>query len=224
MPASRAVYILRQVCHSLGEAHAAGLVHRDIKPANIFVCRYGSDFDFVKVLDFGVVKQQNLADDPALTAQGLVGTPAFLAPEMATGAELDGRADIYALGCVAYWLLTGQLVFEADNLLALATKHVNEEPVPPSQRTELDIPADLEAVVMDCLRKKPADRPGSAEELAARLSGCEAADWGKQEAQSWWQLTSSDGISAPSGTPPACSTSRSRARRLRSSTPTKPAL
>jgi serine/threonine-protein kinase len=193
VPASRAVYILRQVCHSLGEAHATGLVHRDIKPANIFVCRYGSDFDFVKVLDFGVVKQQKLAKDLALTQQGWVGTPAFLAPEMAVGSEVDGRADIYALGCVAYWLLTGNLVFEADNLLALANKHVQEQPIPPSNRTELDIPADLEEVVMDCLRKKPVDRPSNAEELVDRLSSCEAADWGNREAKSWWQLRYPDG-------------------------------
>jgi serine/threonine-protein kinase len=193
VPASRAVYILRQACHSLGEAHAAGLVHRDIKPANIFVCRYGGDFDFVKVLDFGVVKQQNVAKDPALTEQGWVGTPAFLAPEIAIGSELDGRADIYSLGCVAYWLLTGQFVFEADNLLALINKHAHEEPVPPSKRTELPIPSDLEEVVMDCLRKESADRPGNAEVLSDRLAGCEAGDWGQQEAMSWWRLRLPDG-------------------------------
>lgn len=195
VPASRAVYILRQACHSLAEAHAAGLIHRDIKPANIFVCRYGSDFDFVKVLDFGVVKQQRAARDPALTEQGWIGTPAFLAPEMATGAELDGRADIYALGCVAYWLLTGKLVFEAENSLALANKHVTEEPLPPSKRTDMEIPPDLEEVVMDCLRKSRVDRPGSAEELSDRLASCEALDWGKQEAKSWWQLRLAEGSS-----------------------------
>ncbi len=194
VPAARAVFLLRQACHSLGEAHAAGLVHRDIKPANIFVCRYGSDFDFVKVLDFGVVKQRNLAKDPALTEQGWVGTPAFLAPEMVLGSELDGRADIYSLGCVAYWLLTGQWVFETDSLLALAAKHAREEPVPPSKRTELSIPADLEEVVLDCLRKKPADRPGNAEELAERLARCDAGGWGQQEARSWWQLRLEDGF------------------------------
>ena len=187
VPASRAIFLLRQVCHSLGEAHSAGLVHRDIKPANIYVCQYGSDFDFVKVLDFGVVKQRNLANDPALTDQGWVGTPSFLAPEMATGSELDGRADVYSLGCVAYWLLTGQLVFEADNFLALANKHVREEPVPPSMRTDLPIPSDLEAVVMDCLRKEPADRPESAEQLSDRLAGCDASDWGQRDAGNWWR-------------------------------------
>ena len=196
LPASRAVHILRQTCHSLGEAHAAGLVHRDIKPANIFACRYGSDFDFVKVLDFGLVKKQKIAEDQALTQQGhLVGTPAFLAPEAVRGSELDGRADLYALGCVAYWLLTGSFVFEAANPVEVAAKHLQEEPVPPSKRTEKEIPADLEAVVMNCLQKEPADRPSSAEELAATLSRLDVAAWTKQDARSWWQLTRPDGNS-----------------------------
>ena len=194
MPASRVVYILRQVCHSLGEAHAAGMVHRDIKPANIFVCRYGSDFDFVKVLDFGLVKKQKFVEDAALTQKGqFLGTPAFFAPEMALDSEIDGRADIYSLGCVAYWLLTGSLVFEADNLMALAAKHLQEEPVPPSGRTEMEIPGDLEDVVMACLRKSPGDRPHSAAELANRLAACDIADWTTHEAKSWWESRFSQG-------------------------------
>jgi len=196
IPASRVLYILRQVCHSLGEAHAAGMVHRDIKPANILVCRYGSDFDFVKVLDFGVVKKQKLVGDQALTQEGhFLGTPAFFAPEMALDSEIDGRADIYSLGCVAYWLLTGSLVFEAANVMALAAKHLQEEPVPPSACTEMEIPTDLEEVVLDCLRKNPVDRPSSAEELANRLSDCDVAAWTKQDAKRWWQLRFSDGNS-----------------------------
>jgi serine/threonine-protein kinase len=196
IPASRVVYILRQVCHSLGEAHAAGMVHRDIKPANIFVCRYGSDFDFVKVLDFGLVKKQKLVEDPALTQKGqFLGTPAFFAPEMALDSEIDGRADIYSLGCVAYWLLTGSLVFEADNLVALAAKHLQEEPEPPSNCTEMEIPTDLEKVVLDCLRKNPVDRPSSAEELANRLSDCGVVAWTKQDSERWWQLRFADGNS-----------------------------
>jgi len=189
LPAARAVHILRQVCHSLGEAHSAGLVHRDVKPANIFVCRYGSDFDFVKVLDFGLVKQQKLDGDPTLTQHDrLLGTPAFMAPEIALGSEVDGRADIYALGCVAYWLLTGSLVFEGENLVAVVAKHIGEQPVPPSRRTEREIPAALEEVIMDCLRKKPGERPSSAEELAERLSGVDVRAWTQKDAQSWWQL------------------------------------
>jgi serine/threonine-protein kinase len=196
MPASRVVYILRQVCHSLGEAHTAGMVHRDIKPANIFVCRYGSDFDFVKVLDFGLVKKQKLVDDAALTQKGqFLGTPAFLAPEMALEAAIDGRADIYSLGCVAYWLLTGSRVFEAGNVMTLAAKHLQEEPVPPSRRTEMEIPPDLEDVVLDCLRKSPSDRPSTAEELADRLADCAVVAWTQPEAKHWWQLRFPDGNS-----------------------------
>ena len=193
LPASRGVHVIRQACHSLGEAHAEGLVHRDIKPANLLVCRYGKDFDFVKVLDFGLVKQLKLADEPAVTQHDrLIGTPAFMAPEMLSGSALDGRADIYALGCVAYWLLTGQLVFEAESFVALAAKHLHEDPVPPSQRSELEIPADLEAVIMACLRKNPTQRPGSAEELADRLSRCAVRPWTAEDAKRWWQLRRGD--------------------------------
>jgi hypothetical protein len=189
LPASRTVHILRQACHSLREAHAAGLVHRDIKPANIFVCRYGSDFDFVKVLDFGLVKKQTVSEDHTLTHKGhLIGTPAFLPPEAVTGSKLDGRADLYELGCVGYWLLTGSLLFDAASPMELAAKHLQVEPVPPSERSETEIPADLEAVVMDCLRKDPIDRPPSAEELADRLSQCDIASWSQGEAKNWWEL------------------------------------
>jgi len=197
LPASRVVHILRQACHSLDEAHAAGMVHRDIKPANIFVCRYGREFDFVKVLDFGLVKQQRATEDATVTQKGqLVGTPAFLAPEMALDTAVDGRADIYALGCVAYWLLTGALVFEADTVMALAAKHLQEEPVPPSARTEMAIPADLEAVILDCLRKDPEARPHSAEELDTRLAGCQVAVWTNQDAKRWWEVRFADGTNA----------------------------
>lgn len=193
IPASRVVYILRQICHSLAEAHAAGMVHRDIKPANIFVCRYGSDFDFVKVLDFGLVKTEKLVENAALTKKDqFFGTPAFVAPEMAIGSEIDGRADIYSLGCVAYWLLTGSLVFDAGNTMALLAKHLQEDPVPPSKRTEIEIPTDLEEVILDCLRKNPADRPSSAEELANRLSGCDVVAWTKKDSKQWWQLRFAD--------------------------------
>jgi serine/threonine protein kinase len=198
LPAARAVNILRQACHSLGEAHSAGLVHRDVKPANIFVCRYAGDFDFVKVLDFGLVKQQKLDGDPAVTrADRLLGTPAFMAPEMALGSEVDGRADIYALGCVAYWLLTGSLVFEGENLVATVAKHISEQPVPPSQRADQEIPAALERVIMDCLRKKPDDRPSSTEELASRLAGCDVDAWTPADAKSWWQRNSVEGDDSP---------------------------
>src|SRR5262245_18705923 len=141
IPAERAIHILRQICHSLAEAHEAGLIHRDIKPANVFVCRYGREVDFIKVLDFGLVKtlRQGGSDNVTLTAESIVcGTPAYMAPEQAQGLDRDdARSDIYALGCVAYWLLTGQLVFEGKSSIEVLMHHARTQPTPPSQRTEL---------------------------------------------------------------------------------------
>ncbi|HEY7027146.1 MAG TPA: serine/threonine-protein kinase [Gemmatimonadales bacterium] len=193
VPAERAVFLLRQVCHSLSEADACGLVHRDIKPANIFLCRYGEDSDFVKVLDFGLVKavQDGPDANPGLTRENTVyGTPAFMAPEQALGqADLDGRVDVYATGCVAYWLLTGQLVFTAETPMGLMVQHANAAPVPPSTRTELSIPPDLELLVLSCLAKDPAARPQSARELMDRLDALEgASDWSDKRARAWWDL------------------------------------
>jgi serine/threonine-protein kinase len=189
IPAPRAIYILRQVCESLEEAHARGLVHRDIKPANIQVGRVGLRADFVKVLDFGLVKSvtaqgtgQSLA-----TAAGLTpGTPAYMAPEMALGDTVDGRADLYALGCVAYYLLTGTLVFEADTGLQVIAKHLRADPVPPSQRANVPIPAALEQVILACLAKRPDDRPKSAAELGRLLSDIGGEQWSEERATQWW--------------------------------------
>src|SRR5258705_9959730 len=151
LPAERVIHLLRQVCHSLSEAESCGLVHRDIKPANIYLCRYGEEFDFVKVLDFGIVKatRDTAETSLALTQDMAVhGTPAFIAPEQALGgSDLDGRADIYATGCVAYWLLTGQLVFTGETPLALVLHHAKTPPSAPSARTELPIPAALDDLV-----------------------------------------------------------------------------
>jgi plasmid stabilization system protein ParE len=193
-PAERAIYLLRQVCHSLSEAESCGLVHRDIKPANIFLCRYGEEFDFVKVLDFGIVKGSHQAADvepaAAPTRENTVqGTPAFIAPEQAMGAEVDGRADIYATGCVAYWLLTGQFVFTADTPMGLLLKHAHTAPAPPSARTHLPIPAALDELVLSCLAKEPARRPQSARELSSRLAevgGTHA--WTQDRARDWWAM------------------------------------
>jgi eukaryotic-like serine/threonine-protein kinase len=191
LPAERAVFLLQQICHSLSEAESCGLIHRDIKPANIFLCRYGEDHDFVKVLDFGLVKafDEPTEQGPALTRDNVVhGTPAFIAPEQALGRpDLDGRVDIYATGCVAYWLLTGELVFTAENTMGLLLHHVHTAPKAPSTRTELPIPAGLERLVLACLEKNPADRPQSARELSRRLSELEMAKaWNEDRAREWW--------------------------------------
>src|SRR5258705_570826 len=190
MEPARVVYVLRQVCHSLGEAHARGLVHRDIKPANIFICRLGPDDDFLKVLDFGLVKHVE-ATGAMLTMEGVTaGTPAYMAPEIALGRPgVDGRADIYAVGCVAYYLLTGEPVFSADSDVATALAHVKDEPVRPSVRSEFDIPPALEALILESLAKDPAARPASAELLSERLATAVPNDvWTIKKAHAWWEL------------------------------------
>jgi eukaryotic-like serine/threonine-protein kinase len=191
VPADRVIFLLRQVCHSLADAHARGMVHRDIKPANIFVCRMGLEFDFVKVLDFGLVKVREGAQNQTLLTldHTTTGTPAYMAPEIALGnADVDRRADVYALGCVAYYLLTGQLVFEADTAMKMVMQHVHAQPLPPSQRTELAIPKELDALVLACLQKDPDKRPQNAEELFRMASGCHAFRvWGQGEAKRWWE-------------------------------------
>jgi serine/threonine-protein kinase len=184
----RVVHILKQVCDSLEEAHASALVHRDIKPANIHIGRVGLRDDFVKVLDFGLVTSRGTATGRTelATQIGTVpGTPAYMAPEMALGDTIDGRADIYALGCVAYFLLTGQLVFETDNAIQSLVKRLNEEPVPPSQRTELGIPADLEALVLLCLTKSVEQRPTAAD-LGRQLETLRVEPWTDADAKHWW--------------------------------------
>jgi serine/threonine-protein kinase len=191
-PPERVVRLLRQACHSLYEAHRGGLVHRDIKPANIFICQYGMDLDFVKVLDFGIVKQVEIdgKQDSQLTQVGAIsGTPAFMAPEMALGeGEIDGRADIYALGCVAYWLLTAQTVFEKPSALGMIVAHTNETPMPISGRTPAPVPETLERVIMQCLAKKPEDRPQTTMELSHMLAELKLEpQWTAERAGQWWQ-------------------------------------
>lgn len=191
VPAERAVFLLRQACHSLREAHRAGLVHRDIKPANLFVCRLGLDFDFVKVLDFGLVRRINVeSKDARLTADGMItGSPAFIAPETVVGEEeIDGRVDIYALGCVAYWLVTGKLVFDVTNAMTLLLNHLQTAPVPPSRRTELPIPPALETLILKCLAKKREDRYPDVNELDRALAEVPVPQpWTPERAERWWQ-------------------------------------
>jgi eukaryotic-like serine/threonine-protein kinase len=169
----RVVRIMAQIADSLAEAHEHGLVHRDIKPANINLSRRGLEEDFVTVLDFGLVKGESLVGDANLSltaANRITGTPAYIAPELVAGeGRIDGRADLYSLGCVAYFLLTGKLVFEAQAAMQMAIAHVSEIPLPPSQRTRQPIPKALEAIVMKCLEKSPDDRPQSAALLVGML-------------------------------------------------------
>jgi serine/threonine-protein kinase len=216
VPAERAVRFLRQACHSLADAHASGMIHRDIKPANLFTCRRGLELDFVKVLDFGLVKETESRDEDRtqLTMQGIAsGTPAFMAPEMAAGdPNLDGRADLYALGCVAYWLLTGELVFQAGTPVAMLVQHAREAPAPPSTRTELSIPRSLDELVLSCLAKSPEARPASAGELSARLLEVEQeiGEWTQSRASRWWaahlpHLLRAAPAALPAGAPSAVS-------------------
>jgi serine/threonine-protein kinase len=186
----RAVYLLKQICHSLGEAHARGMVHRDIKPANIFSARLGPDCDFVKVLDFGLVKNTtDLTDTTALTGMGVTtGTPAFMAPEVALAQEVDPRADIYAVGCVAYWLMTGQVVFKRDSSLATILAHVRDAPEPPASRTELAIPEALNQLILECLAKDPSARPQTTADLIRRLNAIDVEPWTMEDARRWWAL------------------------------------
>jgi len=190
-PAGRVAKLLVQACDSLEEAHRQGLVHRDIKPTNIFLCRLGLNYDFTKVLDFGLVK--NLFADNTksmMTMDGqATGTPAYMAPEVAMGqSNIDQRADIYGLGCVAYYLLTGQLVFNEPTPTALALAHVQKPPMPPSQRVELPIPTTLERVVLQCLEKDPEKRPRSAQEVARMLEEAEdIPQWSRDQAYRWWR-------------------------------------
>ncbi|NNG15572.1 MAG: serine/threonine protein kinase [Gemmatimonadales bacterium] len=192
LPAERVIHLLCQACDSLGEAHEAGLIHRDVKPANMFVCRYGRDVDFIKVLDFGLVKPRHATGeaDLKLTADNIQGgTPAYIAPEQVLTGSVDARTDIYCLGCVAYWLLTGQLVFKGATALQTLVQHVQAEPVPPSHRTELEIPTSLEDAILSCLEKDPDQRPQDVDMLSELLGSCTTrAQWSTERAREWWDL------------------------------------
>jgi Serine/threonine protein kinase len=203
LPAPRVIHILRQVCDSLEEAHVRGLIHRDIKPANIHVGRVGLKDDFVKVLDFGLVKavSSNGAEHSLGTEIGRIpGTPAYMAPEMSLGEQVDGRSDIYAVGCVAYFLLSGKLVFEAENTFQMLAKHLKSDPVPPSLKSGVPIPDPLERIVLSCLAKKPDARPASAAELSKALSALRIPQWTESQATEWWAARRS--VASKNGTAP----------------------
>ncbi len=184
----RVIQILRQVCLSLAEAHGKGLVHRDVKPSNLMICRMGTEVDFVKVLDFGLVKATTQMGK-ALTGEDIAaGTPAFMAPEAIDGVHgLDHRADLYAVGCVAYWLLAGRPVFDGNTALAVLVKHGREVP-PPLTGTAGPVEPDLSALMFQCLEKDPARRPADALALEAALSACrQASAWTRADSRAWWE-------------------------------------
>jgi eukaryotic-like serine/threonine-protein kinase len=185
MPPERAIAFALQVCRSLSEAHAAGIVHRDIKPANLFVTRLGDQHDVLKVLDFGIAR---LVTDATRT-QSVRGTPAYMAPECWMEGEANARSDIYALGATLYHLLSGHAPFESVDASELVRAHLLRSPAPPSTKRGEPLPAALEAIVLRCLAKSPDDRIGSAEELEAALLDCARTlprTWSDDDARAYW--------------------------------------
>jgi eukaryotic-like serine/threonine-protein kinase len=187
LPPERAVAVLLQACRSLGEAHAAGVLHRDIKPQNLFLCRLGLDFDVLKVLDFGLVKSLHEGAAQLTTEGVLTGTPAYMPPERVMGGAADERSDLYSLGCVAYWMLTGRAVFTGEPMTVLI-HHARTVPQPPSKVSGSPLPARLEEIVLSCLEKAPEKRPSSAVELLHHLGEVALTPpWTPERAEVWWR-------------------------------------
>ena len=192
-PSGRVIHILRQVCRALAEAHTLGVIHRDVKPANIILTVRGGEPDVAKVVDFGLVKRFD-ADQAGVTltvdgAPALAGTPLYFSPEaITTPDQVEARSDLYALGAVGYYLLTGQPLFEGRTLFELCAHHLQSTPIAPSVRLGRALDAGLEATLMQCLAKAPADRPASALALEEALGQCAAAgEWTASDARAWWE-------------------------------------
>jgi serine/threonine-protein kinase len=205
LPPARVVHFLRQVCRALREAHAVGLLHRDIKPSNIFASERGGVYDVAKLLDFGLVQSNGGFGPEAdkLTTQGtVVGSPPFMSPEQAMGkSNLDPSSDIYSVGAVAYYLLTGQPPFPRETAMQMLLAHAYEKATPPSHLRP-ETPADLEAVVLGCLQKKPEDRFLSADSLEKALARCSSANaWTEEQAAAWWRNTPAAADTSSEGTP-----------------------
>lgn len=198
LPDGRVIFLLQQVCGSLAEAHGIGLIHRDIKPANIFLTSRGSLFDFVKLLDFGLVRVVDEEKAARLTSDGaMTGTPLYLSPEAIEHPDtIDARSDLYAVGAVGYFLLTGTPVFDGRNIVEIVQKHVMVTPDPPSQRLGRPVCPELEQLLLRCLQKSPDQRPSSAADLADALAACRAMpQWTVKDAAKWWTTV----YSGPSG-------------------------
>jgi serine/threonine protein kinase len=214
---ARVIHILMQITGALEEAHGIGLIHRDIKPANIILCERGPTPDVAKVLDFGLVKRlESPTEDAAMTAvNAITGTPLYLSPEAILSADkVDARSDLYALGCVGYYLLTGSNVFSAGSVVEVCGHHVHTPPTPPSARLRPPHPSDLETAIMTCLEKLPECRPKDASTLYESLRRCaEANRWDPTVARQWWRDTGRE-IRRQLRQRPATSSSRSRPRTL----------
>jgi tRNA A-37 threonylcarbamoyl transferase component Bud32 len=201
-PEGRVIHILRQVCGSLSEAHRIGLIHRDVKPANIILTRRGGVCDLVKVLDFGLVKAVDRGAGGGMKPTAVVGTPHFMPPEAVERPEsVDSRGDLYSLGAVGYWLLTGKTLFERETIEDLLVCQVKEPPPHPSQRLGRPLSSDLADLIMRCLAKRPEQRPPSAEALDQALAGCVAAGgWTAQDAEQWWRANGAAVEALPAAT------------------------
>jgi serine/threonine-protein kinase len=191
LPAERAAHVLLQIAGSLAEAHGVGLVHRDIKPANVILSESGGVPDTAKVVDFGLVK--DVSDlgrgKPTLSSvNAIIGTPLYLAPEAIVSPEsVDARSDLYALGALGYFLLTGQPVFTGASVVEVCAQHLHAEPIPPSTRAEKPVPERLEALILACLAKQPEQRPASADQLLTDLANAGVAPWTRAQARAWWR-------------------------------------
>jgi serine/threonine protein kinase len=193
VPSARVVYILQQICGSLSEAHTQGLIHRDIKPGNIMLCQRGGIYDFVKVLDFGLVKQIKPHIQDNNQHLGIMGTPGFIAPELlVTNRKVDARSDLYAVGALGFLMLTGKQVFTDRDVDTVLQKIVNSEPPRPSELTEVPIPEALDDLIHACLSRDPDVRPSSANELAEKLTRITLdTTWAEKESLNWWDENSS---------------------------------
>ena len=203
LPVGRAVNVLRQVCSSLNEAHAIGLIHRDIKPANIMLTCRGGIPDFAKVLDFGLVKDTESDHAPTVTvANALAGTPLYFSPEATKGAKhLDQRSDIYSLGIVAYEMLTGRPPFQGDSPIDICMQHATKQPSPISEHLRHPLPSGLEELIMQCLQKAPEYRPQTVSELQDQLEKIAAADvtWSNGDAENWWKIAQGNNTGTQQG-------------------------